>query len=471
MNKIILQLKKKVLPIIMLMLISGNLFAQANDDCLACHDDASLTADRGGKTVSMYVNPSIVGKSVHKKLNCIACHLDANVSEFPHPDKLAPVNCGTCHKNPQMQFNSGIHGKAFNAKDTHAPSCKECHGHHDIIVHTDPKSRTYKMNIPVLCGTCHKEGAPVGRLYQITEHNIIENYSQGTHGIGLFKKGLTVTATCNDCHGNHMILPSKDKKSSVSSANVVATCMKCHARIEDVHKKVIKNELWEPKRGQIPSCSECHPTHLVKVTSILADVSDKSCVSCHIDGDAYRTVDGKKVSLKMHREDYMNSSHKKISCTKCHTQVNLNAKRPCEKTVKVDCSGCHKEVSEKYFGSGHGVGYMNKKANSPYCTDCHGTHTIKSMKDSSSITYRGAVPALCGKCHTKNGKATEKTILKEVDAFSDYSSSIHGKGLKNKGLLSSAICTDCHTSHDIQKDLFTPTIFRATIMYFWIKEI
>ena len=104
-------------------------------------------------------------------------------------------------------FMEGIHGDAFTRNDKNAPTCKECHGSHQIINPTDPKSKTYKMNIPVLCGQCHKEGAPVSRGYNVSQHNILENYSQGTHGVGLFQKGLTVTATCNDCHGNHKILP------------------------------------------------------------------------------------------------------------------------------------------------------------------------------------------------------------------------------------------------------------------------
>ena len=46
------------------------------------------------------------------------------------------------------------------------------------------------MNIPVLCGNCHKEGAPVARVYNIMEKDILTNYSQSIHGEGLFKGGL-----------------------------------------------------------------------------------------------------------------------------------------------------------------------------------------------------------------------------------------------------------------------------------------
>ena len=39
------------------------------------------------------------------------------------------------------------------------------------------------------------------------------------------------------------------------------------------------------------------------------------------------------------------------------------------------------------------------------------------------------------------------TDLTEKDALHDYSSSVHGRSLEEKGLLSVAICTDCHTTH------------------------
>jgi cytochrome b subunit of formate dehydrogenase len=44
------------------------------------------------------------------------------------------------------------------------------------------------------------------------------------------------------------------------------------------------------------------------------------------------------------------------------------------------------------------------------------------------------------------------TELKEVDAFSDYSLSVHGQGLTRKGLTVSAVCTDCHTTHLMLKE-------------------
>ena len=421
--------------------------AQSNEDCMMCHEDKELTAERKGRTVSMFVNLNMLGSSVHKDVDCILCHEDAEVEDFPHEDNLAPVKCGNCHDVAQDMFDRGIHGQALKMNALYAPDCKECHGTHDILHNSDTRSRTYKMNIPVLCGKCHREGAPVARTYNIPEHNILENYSQSIHGEGLFKKGLIVSATCNDCHGNHLVLPHTSPNSSISLRNIAKTCMKCHAEIEEVHQKIIKKELWEKEPGAIPACTDCHPPHKVNVQNIVNTISDKACLKCHEDENVHKMVGDSAVSLVVKKEDIANSVHKTINCVKCHADVSTNLKRPCETAGPVDCSNCHAETSNQYNASGHGQAHFKKIENAPYCTDCHGKHVIQSRYDDTSPTYRTHIPTLCGDCHREDGKAVESAALKEVNAYFDYSMSVHGKGLTEKGLLPSAVCTDCHTSH------------------------
>ncbi len=432
---------------ILLFVGAGNLLAQTNEDCFSCHNDPGLTSEKPGKKLSRYVPENAMDHSVHKSVTCIACHADAAVEDFPHAETLKPVDCGTCHQDARDKFYRGIHGRAFLANQKYAPSCKECHGTHDIIKSDNPASKTYKMNIPVLCGSCHKEGAPVARAYNISEHNILENYSEGIHGLGLYKKGLIVSATCNDCHDNHLILPHTNVSSSISPKNIAATCMKCHARIEDVHTKVIDKVLWEEKPGAIPACTSCHPPHKVELKNLISTISDNTCLKCHENEATHKIVGDKKVSLKVNVMDLASSSHKSITCVKCHSDVTANITRPCETVGKVDCSNCHANESDIYFSSGHGEAYFNKKENAPYCTDCHGTHLVKPKTDESSPVYRASIPKLCGECHTKGGKAEDGTNLTQVDAFHDYSKSVHGRSLTEKGLLSAAVCTDCHTTH------------------------
>ncbi len=429
------------------------LSAQSDEDCMMCHEDESLTMEKNGKTVSVFIKPNALVNSVHSGIRCAECHSDVVAEDFPHAfqeKKLEPVNCGSCHKESGIQFQMGIHGQALSLNEPYAPDCKECHGTHEVLSRWNSNSMTYKMNIPILCGNCHKEGAPVARIYEINEHNIIENYSQGIHGKGLYHSGLLVTATCNDCHNSHLILPHESPNSSVNPKRIARTCMKCHVKIEQTHRKVIKSEMWEKSPGLIPSCTSCHPPHKVDPKQKIEDfIPNQTCLKCHLpEGSQTKPIiKSNGDTIKFDIAHLANSVHSNIQCAKCHTEVSDHLKRPCETTKKVDCSNCHIETSNEYFMSGHGKGYLSKSEDAPYCTHCHGEHAVKSRFDDTAPVYRGNIPSLCGDCHVKDGDANKHQDLKEKDAYVDYSTSIHGKGLTEKGLLVSAVCTDCHTTH------------------------
>lgn len=436
-----------VLLLLLLLCLSVS-WATTNEDCEACHSDPDLKTERQGRVISLYVDFKKFSASVHAKLDCVKCHLGADVEDFPHPERLEIVNCGNCHSAANEEFYAGIHGKALRRGAPYAPTCKECHGTHHILPLENIDSRTFKMNIPILCGKCHREGAPVARVYNIPERDILSNYSQSIHGEGLFKRGLIVTATCNDCHGNHLVLPHTSAQSTVSARNIAKTCTQCHARIEQVHVKIIRGELWEQEPGAIPSCTDCHQPHKIRRTSLVLGTSDQECLKCHQKPDIHKTVEGQEVSLTVLKEDIQNSVHRNIPCVKCHADIDPKRRRPCETAGRVDCSNCHAQTAEDYFESGHGQAYSLKNPDAPYCSDCHGTHTVLSHLDEQARTYRSSIPQLCGDCH---GKLAKPSTLKlsQGNVLVDYSNSVHGQGLIKKGLLPSAVCTDCHSSHYI----------------------
>jgi len=429
-----------------------------NDTCLMCHGDKDFTTERGGKTVSLFVDAKTLAGSVHKDVDCASCHQDADVEDFPHPENLEPVYCGTCHDNAELDYDASIHGQALNRKEPYAPRCRDCHGTHNILSPKDPESKTYKMKVPYLCGGCHREGAPVARVYDISEHNIVENYSQSIHGEGLFKKGLVVTATCTNCHRAHLILPHTDPRASINPRNIANTCMQCHGQIEQVHIQVIRGELWEKEPGAIPACTDCHLPHKARKEAVALTISDRDCLKCHekpdihwADGSDSVTVAGPDtLSLVVNRDVLRASVHENIPCVKCHSDVDPRLHRPCETAGRAECSNCHAKLSEEYYASGHGQDFVKGIPEAPYCTTCHGAHGVKSHSDDRSPTFRSAVPTLCGSCHRSEGAAPRVNAeLLEVNAFTDYSKSVHGRGLTEKGLLPSAICIDCHGSHMI----------------------
>ncbi|MCP2620351.1 cytochrome c3 family protein, partial [Candidatus Aminicenantes bacterium AC-334-K16] len=434
--------------LIFLLWLATTVLAQTNDDCATCHTDPELTTKRGRRVISLFVDFKKFGRSVHGSLDCIDCHQDAAVEDFPHPERLAKVNCTMCHDKAGEEFFAGIHGQALKRGAPYAPDCVECHGYHDVLPSANVASRTYKMKIPVLCGKCHREGAPVARVYNIPEHDILANYSQSIHGEGLFKRGLIVTATCNDCHGNHLILPHTNSRSTVSILNVARTCTKCHARIEEVHVKIIRGELWEKKPGAIPACTDCHQPHKIRQVSLVQRTSDRECLVCHQKPGLVKKVNGQEISLTVKKEDLQETVHRDIPCVKCHSDIDPKRKRPCETAGRVDCSNCHAQIAENYFESDHGQAYMEKNPDAPYCTDCHGRHDVLSHLDEQDETFRANIPHLCGDCH---GRLAQEKVIPTPggDVLVDYSSSVHGQGLIKKGLLPTAVCTDCHTAHFI----------------------
>jgi cytochrome b subunit of formate dehydrogenase len=424
-------------------------WSQSNEDCEACHSDPELKTERGGRTISLFVPLKILEGSVHRELQCIGCHGSAAVKEFPHPEKLEPVSCASCHKKADDDFFSGIHGKALKRGAPYAPTCSECHGDHSILPPHEVQSNTYKMKIPFLCGKCHREGAPVARIYNIPEKDILNNYSESIHGEALFKKGLIVTATCNDCHGNHMVLPHTSAESTISSQNIAKTCTVCHARIEEVHTKIIRGELWEEKPGAIPACTDCHRSHKIRKGPIVAGTSDRECLKCHEKPDIQKIEGDQKIPLTVARDDIQGSVHRDIPCVKCHADIDPLRRRPCDTAGRVDCSNCHAQVSEEYFESDHGQAYLQKNPKSPYCTDCHGKHKVTAHTYDGDRTYRANIPRLCGECHGQLA-LTDAQKNPQGDVLVDYSSSVHGMGLIKKGLLPVAVCTDCHNTHFIQ---------------------
>ena len=418
---------------------------------MMCHEDQELTKKRDGRTISLFVDLNKYAKSAHGDLECVDCHADLEgFEDFPHDENLETVDCGLCHDDIAEIYKNSLHGKEAARGVGLAPRCWDCHGKHDIIPHDSPDSRVTKFNIPYMCGECHKEGTEVTRRYNIPQDSILTHYSLSIHGEGLFKKGLTVTAVCTDCHTAHNVLPHTDKNSSIYKDNVAKTCQKCHGQIEAVHKKVIRGELWEKEPNKIPICIDCHSPHTIRKIYYELGMSDRDCLECHAKKDLKIVRDGKEISLFIDSIELNSSAHRAEACVRCHTGVNPLMKRPCAPiTAEVDCSICHAEVVSMYNTSTHGRLVARGDPNAPGCLDCHGKHGTRKHIDSKSITYPTNVPGLCGQCHKEGSKAAVRYEGKQHDILKNYVMSIHGKGLLQSGLVVTAMCTDCHTAHHV----------------------
>jgi len=332
-----------LIALILVLFVPVGLYAQDDDECLACHGDRGFVTEKDGKTISLWVNLKSFSKSVHGDLGCISCHSDASTEHFLNDEPLAKVECDLCHSEPAEKFTMSLHGVALKEGRHLAPSCETCHGKHDILPSENPASKTYVRNIPSLCGTCHKEGTPVSQLGTVAEGHVLEDYSQSIHGDGLFRRGLIVTAVCTSCHNSHDILPHENPASSIHRNNIAATCMHCHAQIEQVHLKVIRGELWEKRPHEIPSCIDCHQPHKVRRVFYEESFPDTLCMSCHSDPELQKEVEGKVISLYVDQDELIHSAHGNNSCIKCHTSVSQSRNPVCRDSGRVDCSMCHAE--------------------------------------------------------------------------------------------------------------------------------
>jgi hypothetical protein len=436
-----------VFSLLFFLFFSIGAAAQDKSDCLMCHGDKTQYGERNGKKFSIFVDEKKLNSSVHGKIDCIGCHIDLKGSDFPHTDKVQKASCGGCHADIQKLYDESLHGQAIKKGDKLAPYCKDCHGNHEILSVKDPKSTVYPMKIPMLCGRCHREGSPVQIQRHIPQDSILENYSESIHGEGLLKKGLLVAASCVSCHSSHHILPHTDSRSTIARNNIAHTCAACHVGIEQVHRRIIKGQLWEKEANILPACVDCHQPHKIRKVFYDQGFADKECMSCHERKNIKSSVDGR--SLFVDYDKMKLSMHAKIACSQCHTGVNPSKMRPCENlnNKKVDCASCHSQVGLDYQKSIHGKLFAKNDPNAPVCTECHGTHEILGKKNPDSPIFATNIPVLCGSCHREGEKAAVRKHSSEKNIITNYSESIHGRGLLKSGLTVTATCTNCHTAH------------------------
>lgn len=424
---------------------AATLTTRGNEFCMQCHKSRSVRS----YALSTHNYQKRNGK---KKAGCNGCHgadTHAIIGTDYSESQLEDL-CAQCHKTKVKEFRISLHGRALANGKFLAPNCITCHDSHAVIPSSNKKSKTYKMNIPGLCGECHKEGTKISDLESISQHNILEDYQQSIHGDGLFRRGLIVSAVCTDCHFTHNILPHENRKSSINRNNIVATCTQCHVEIERVHKKVIRGELWEKQAHLIPACIDCHQPHKVRRVYYEQQYADQMCMKCHADPDISVEVNGKKRSLYVDPREVASSAHNQHSCIKCHTQVNVMNDPVCLSSGPVDCSVCHAENVNNYYLSIHGQLNVQNDPDAPYCTDCHGKHLMKRKVNLTSRTFAQNIPSLCADCHQKGKKAAERMVKEHnvnTNVINNYTMSIHGKGLLQSGLMVTATCVDCHTAH------------------------
>ena len=208
-------------------------------------------------------------------------------------------------------------------------------------------------------------------------------------------------------------------------------------------------------------------------TPMLASALDNAtCLSCH-DGKkgklevpvaggeprALRSVVPAKFDLGVHA---------KMQCVACHTDITDNAengdthsKNPAQALKKVDCAGCHQDLWQKaqkdgsakdkprlaavvqnieaYKKSFHArLNADDKTRPNASCEECHSTHNfnVPAKTSPEHAQWRLGISDSCGEsCHTEQ--------------LETYNESIHGQEISEKKNAKSAVCSDCHSAHEV----------------------
>ncbi len=139
--------------------------AAVPDTCSMCHSDV----------VDQYrasVHGKALARGVAEAPLCTDCHGEHKIVK--HTSESSPVNkahirdtCASCHGNVRLtrkfglpadrlvSFDSSFHGLASKAGSQTVANCASCHGVHNILPSSDPKSTINARNLPKTCGQCH----------------------------------------------------------------------------------------------------------------------------------------------------------------------------------------------------------------------------------------------------------------------------------------------------------------------------
>jgi len=320
-------------------------------DCAKCHGNREFIerrSDRQRADTLLYVPRAILEQTAHQSLSCAQCHEHYD-DGYPHDAQARVVPCETCHEQEGRDWAASIH-KANASTKGDAPHCTGCHGTHLIYNSTDRRSKTHPLNVAETCGRCHADDRIIGTYFSTadkkTASTAVAKYYETVHGHALREAGLTVSATCNDCHRSHKVLPADSPASSIYRDSIPATCGRCHEGIVEVYDR------------------SAHGVALAR-------------------GDTTRT------------------GHAAPVCVDCHSGHGIvRADEPSwHRGAVEECGTCHEQLYETYFETYHGKVTRLGSELAATCADCHTAHDMRRATDTLSTVNQRNVVETCRKCH------------------------------------------------------------------------
>jgi len=124
-------------------------------------------------------------KGVKEAPVCTDCHGEHAIrspkdpTSLVHPQHIV-ATCSKCHENERLQRRLGLptlrlatyrtsyHGILNRYGITEVAHCASCHGAHNILPSSDPRSPVHPNNLPKTCGSCHPgigKGVAFGKVH------------------------------------------------------------------------------------------------------------------------------------------------------------------------------------------------------------------------------------------------------------------------------------------------------------------
>ncbi len=204
--------------------------------------------------------------------------------------------------------------------------------------------------------------------------------------------------------------------------------------------------------------AEDPPAEQASAESAPKTISNKRCMRCHGDEEEKTAVrpDGTEINIFVEKEVFERSVHAKQPCAGCHNNITeLPHDEPL--TKRIGCTECHQQKWEaqknnpnpeykrlgvviqqidSYMHSIHAKpNKLDGTKTNATCVDCHEAHNIGTLGSEQRAEHRLKNPDVCGRCHEKQKEA--------------YLGSVHGKAWAEKKDPKTAVCSDCHSTHNI----------------------
>ncbi len=184
--------------------------------CTDCHSDHEiLPANQAGSPIYKFNVPATCGKchsdiadtfnaSIHGQAlahgnqqapACTDCHGIHSIKSPDNPSSpvaernLSRDTCARCHEGVRLSQEFGVpanrvnsyfdsyHGLAAEGGSVVAANCSSCHGVHDILPSSDPRSSINPAHLDATCGKCHQG---VTAKFTLTKVHLQDG--AGTHG-------------------------------------------------------------------------------------------------------------------------------------------------------------------------------------------------------------------------------------------------------------------------------------------------